>query len=104
MRKRKRPNKDTEVKKRLRSRLCDLLAGAYGGYLSGDLAAIISPTEDDNPDVVTLGLDVFARWVGSIKNVLLDESQAFVVGHTSLNEYQTVDSATEYLWKAGVRP
>lgn len=92
--------KETEEKARLRQRLTDLAIGAYGGYEMPDFCGdtFISMASD-------LGLDAFGRWIGAIRNTFLDGDKTdHRISDTNLENFDSLHSATEWLWEQGVRP
>jgi hypothetical protein len=97
----KRRKKTDDGKARLRKRLKDLAYGAYGPYNYIDFDA-----EDIGGMAGELGLDGFARWLGAIKNALLQDADNpdQYIAPINLDQFDTMEKATDYLWERGIRP
>lgn len=95
----KKRNKADDGKARLRQRLKDLAYGALGGYHPPDFES-----EEFVGMVSEMGIDSWGRWVGAIHNALLGDERKMYVEPRYLERYDSLDTATEFLWEIGVRP
>jgi hypothetical protein len=91
--------READGKARLRRRLADLALGAYGGYqaldFDGESFAGMAPE---------MGMEAFGRWIGGIEHALLTEDRhKDLTAARYLEHYDTLDTATEMLWRHGVR-
>lgn len=95
----KRRKKADDGKARLRQRLKDLATGAYGPNQPPDFGS-----EDIGGMAGEMGLDAFARWLGAIRWALLDDGEESYIGPVWMENYDTLEKATDFLWKRGIRP
>lgn len=92
----KKSTREAQGKKRLRQRLMDLAQGAMGHCFA--------PTgEDDVSMAAEMGIGAFGQWVGAIQRTFGSDYDVFDKAWM-LENYDTLDSATEYLWERGVSP
>lgn len=94
----KKQQREAQQKQALRQRLEDLASGAYGYY-----APLDWHNEEFTGMAGEMGLDAFARWLGAIKVSLLKEHQEWLVSMSDLENFDTINKATEWLWDGGVR-
>lgn len=89
MKRQTKAQKETEAKAALRQRIADIYAGACGE--SAD-------TED-----FFLTLDPASRAITAIKKLFGEEGRSYMWESHCLDRFETIDSATDFLFQNGVR-
>lgn len=106
MKRKTKAQREAEEMAALRRRLLDMLRGAHGGY-----NAILEGDEDVETPMM-LGIETFGRWLGGIRQTWLLPKDAscnepglreWNMEPISLHRFDTVETATEYLYELGVR-
>lgn len=85
-----------KTKKALRARLIDLAQGALGH-------TPLNQDPDEDWLLNSMGLDQLGRFLGAVQRTFGTDDFK-LVEPWMLEHYDTIDTATEYLWSRGVRP
>ena len=88
--------RESKAKARLRQRLTDLAQGAVGS------CSVPDGDEYTEGMAAEMGIEAFALWVGAIQRTFGADDNTFDK-LWMLENYDTLDRATEYLWDRGVR-